>query len=295
MMLKTAVFLSVFAVASLFFFAEAKQTKLNVSKIEYSISDGTSLTGWVSVPEGAKKLPGVILIHGGASLSDKDEKYGPKHLLEMDEVAESIGHKYAVFSVEYASKYFGDAREFESIIAAYRKFVKEPYVDPERIAFVGISHGGFLALLSSLDPAHGLKSKAVVDISGVTDLAMHVRHYENWMKKDKDMKKYDAYGVSGVKNALGWPPESDLRAKENFSKRSALTYIKDAKIPVLVIHGAKDRFVPFEHAAALVSEARKHNKPLELVEIRGLMGGHFLIASKDEVWERASAFLGKNL
>ena len=93
-----------FALTSLSAVAMGKDAQ-NISPLEYRISDGTVLKGWVSVPPGSKgkKLPAVILIHGGSSLSDKNEKFGPKHFLEMKEMKRSIGSKYAVFSVEYKS------------------------------------------------------------------------------------------------------------------------------------------------------------------------------------------------
>ena len=300
----TARFFSI-AVAAAMFFALTSLTAVamgkeaqNISPLEYRISDGTVLKGWVSLPPGSKgqKLPGIILIHGGSSLSEKNEKFGPRHFLEMKEVQKSIGSKYAVFSVEYKSNYFGDALEFESITAAYKKFISEPYVDSDRVATVGISHGGFLALLSALDPSNGVKAKAVADISGVVDLEMHVRFYEKKIKEEPKLADYDKYAVSGVKKALGWPPDRDSATKENYRKRSALSFVGSSNIPILVVHGEKDKFVPFEHATALNKEAEKRGKKIEFKPIRGwLRGNHFLIAGNDSVWEAVMAFLEKNI
>lgn len=290
----TAVLL--FAAAA--FDATASGKGPEVKPLEYRIPDGTVLKGWVSLPPGqdGKKIPGVILIHGGSSLSSKDEKFGPRHLLEMKEVQKSIGRSYAVFSVEYKSNYFGDSLEFDSITAAYKKFVSEPYIDPERIAVAGISHGGFLALLSALDPANGVRAKAVADIAGVVDLEMHVRFYEKRIKEDPKLSDYDKYAVSGVKNALGWPPDKDGRTKENYRKRSALSFVKDSNIPIIVIHGKQDKFVPFDHALALNKEAEARGKKIEFHPVSGwLRGNHFLIAANDSVWEKVEEFLEKNL
>ncbi len=288
----------VFTLAALSVAAMARQSESSIEPLEYKISDGTVIRGWVSLPPGGKgkKLPGIILIHGGSSLTSKDEKFGPKHFLEMKEVQKSIGQKYAVFSVEYKSNYFGDSLEFESITAAYKKFITEPYVDPDRIALVGISHGGFLALLGGLDPANGIRAKAIADISGVVDLELHVRFYEKKVKEESKLADYDKYAVSGVKNALGWPPDRDEATRRNYRKRSALTFVKDSNIPILVIHGKSDKFVPFDHALALKSEADKHGKKIEFHPISGwLRGNHFLIASNDSVWDMVVEFLGKNL
>lgn len=279
------------------FFAEAS-VKTNIEPIRYSIPDGTELKGWVSIPEnrGKGKFPGILLIHGGASLSGDDERFGPKHMLEISAVQKNLGAKYAIFSVEYKSEYFGDANEFKSITAAYKKFITEPYVDPSRIALVGVSHGGFLALLGALDPDNAIDAKAVVDISGVVDLEMHVRFYEKKIKEDPKLSNYDSYAVSGVKRPLGWPPDRDGKTRENFRKRSALSFIKDLDIPLLVIHGKSDKFVPFAQAEALIAEAKKHGKKVEFEAVPGwLRGNHFLIASRGAVWERVSEFLDKNL
>ena len=296
--LVVAFLLTIFIFASFFAEASTKATKAKIKPIKYSLQDGTELQGWVSIPDrsGKCKLPGILLIHGGASLSGNDERFGPKHMLEIKAVQRHLGADYAIFSVEYKSEYFGDSNEFSSIIAAYNRFIAEPYVDPSRIALVGVSHGGFLALLGALDPDNGIDAKAVVDISGVVDLAMHVRFYEKRIKEEPKLSNYDKYAVSGVKRRLGWPPDRDARTRENFRKRSALSFIKSLDIPLLVIHGKSDKFVPFAHAEALVEEAKRYGKKVELVAVPGrLRGNHFLIASRGAVWRKVAEFLDKNL
>lgn len=279
------------------FVAEAS-VKTNIEPMRYGLSDGTELKGWVSLPEngGKGKLPGILLIHGGASLSGDDERFGPKRMLEISAVQKNLGTKYAILSVEYRSEYFGDANEFKSVTAAYKKFITEPYVDQSRVALVGVSHGGFLALLGALDPDNKIDAKAVVNISGVTDLEMHVRFYEKKVKEDPKLSHYDQYAVSGVKKTLGWPPDRDENTRENFRKRSALSFVKDLGIPLLVMHGQNDQFVPFAQAEALVAEAKKHGKKVEFEAVSGrLRGNHFLIASRGAVWKRVSEFLDRNL
>ena len=292
--------LPVAALAPLVFtaFSAAAPVKTDVAPMLYSIPGGAELKGWVSIPRnrGKGKPPGILLIHGGASLSDKNDRFGPKHMLEISAVQKNLGSRYVIFSVEYKSEYFGDADEFRSITAAYNKFITEPYVDPSRIALVGVSHGGFLALIGALDPDNAIDAKAVVDISGVVDLAIHVRYYEKRIKEAPRLSSYDSYGVSGVKRALGWPPDKDAQTKENFRKRSALSFIKDLDIPLLVIHGKSDKFVPFAQAEALVEEAEKHGRKVEFEPVSGwLRGNHLLIATREAVWERVAKFLDKNL
>ncbi|MEA1924122.1 MAG: prolyl oligopeptidase family serine peptidase [Pseudomonadota bacterium] len=255
------------------------------------------LTGWVSRPAsgGTAKLPAIFLIHGGSSLSSEDERFGPRKLLESKAITTHLAKKYVIFSVEYKSRYFADDLEFESIKAAYKVFKKLPDVDKNRIAVMGISHGGFLALLAVLNPDLDIKAKAVVSVCGVVDLAMHVRYYEELVKKDK-FAQYDSYGVSGVKNRLGWPPDKSKQAKTAYQNRSALTYAKNLNIPLLLVHGKADKFVPFEQTERLAVELDKYGKSYELHAVPGFFRGHhFLIFSRGKVKDWVADFLAKNL
>ena len=47
---------------------------------------------------------------------------------------------------EYYADYLGDSREFDSMAAALKTMATLPQVDPQRIAAVGASHGGYLPL-----------------------------------------------------------------------------------------------------------------------------------------------------
>ena len=128
-------------------------------------------------------------------------------------------------------------------------------IDPLRIAVVGFSSGGNLALLLGLTvPADGLEGQddnlqysssvqAVVNLAGATDLA-------SWNKEPY------------VSAYLGGP----LQEKpELYKQASPISYVRAAKVPILTIHGDKDTSVSPDQALLLDARMREAGAPHTLI------------------------------
>lgn len=128
--------------------------------------------------------------------------------------------------------------DVKSAIRFLKANAKRYDIDPTRIGVIGFSSGGNLALLLALTvPADGLEGQddypqysssvqAVVNLSGVTDLA-------SWNKEPF------------VSAYLG----GSLQAKpEQYRRASPINYVKPGTAPVLTIHGEKDFVVSPDQA-----------------------------------------------
>jgi dipeptidyl aminopeptidase/acylaminoacyl peptidase len=77
---------------------------------------------------------------------------------------------------------------------------------------------------------------------------------------------FSMYSTNDLQRTLeayfGAEPWNDL---EVYNNRSAMTFIKRAKTPTLILHGAEDKRVPVGQAQELYMGLRKNDVPVELV------------------------------
>lgn len=127
--------------------------------------DGERLAGTVLTP--ARRLPGVLFVHGwgGSRLHD---------LVRAREVAglgcvcltfDLRGHEHTVAQRETVTR----EQNLRDLLAAYDWLAARPDVDPEAIAVVGLSYGGYLAaLMTAMRPVRwlALRSPAIYPDEG---------------------------------------------------------------------------------------------------------------------------------
>jgi len=256
--------------------------------ISYSLTDGTRLTGYLSLPrdyQEGKKYPAILLIHGG--MGDGANRLGrADRFLQTWPIQEHLCRRYVVFSAAYHSDYFGGPQEIESMAAALKTMAGLPQVDRARIAALGVSHGGYLALMCAGHPQIPLRIKAAASISGVVDVAAFLQHRFGGSR----------LAASPAVRALGWPPDKDARTRENYARLSVLTYVGNFQAPVLVIHGTQDNLVPVSQARRLKEALEQRQKVFEYLEVpTGRIGGHFIFLTSKAMWEKIDAFLKKHL
>ena len=121
--------------------------------LSYRAGDGMLVHGWVSVPRGVnlRTTPAVALVHGGPWNHVRSGYNGFAQFL--------VSRGYVVFEPNFrgstgfgltymmaAKGQFGDGRVQQDIVDGMRHLVTEGIGDPERLAIVGHSFGGFSTL-----------------------------------------------------------------------------------------------------------------------------------------------------
>lgn len=255
-------------------------TLANVKPITYPASDGTAIPAYLTLPPGtasAQGLPAVVLPHGGPSARDE---WG------FDWLAQFLAHQgYAVLQPNYrGSSGFGDAwlqeNGFKSwrtsigdVTGAAKWMTAQGIADPNRLAIVGWSYGGYAALQAGVtEPA---LFKALVAIAPVTDL---------------EMVKQDARDYTNRRLVA-----QEIGTGEHVVSGSPLQNAEKIQAPVLMFHGDMDINVGVQQSRKLDSKLRAAGKASELVVYEGL--DHSLVDSnaRAQMLDKIAAFLDANV
>jgi acetyl esterase/lipase len=229
-----------------------------VQAVSYPAADGTMIPAYLTMSkEGAAKgRPAVILPHGGPSARDS---WG------FDWLAQFLAARgYAVIqpnyrgSAGYGDEFLGENafRDWKSAMSdisdSAKYLVAEGIADPNKLAILGWSYGGYAALQSaSLEPD---RYKAVVAIAPVTDLAMLKRDY------------YEFTSSKLARETVG--------SGDHLKPGSPLQNAARIKAPVLLVHGDMDINVRSRHSVEMAQALRKSGTPVELVRHKNL--DHYL-------------------
>ena len=236
----------------------AKRQLAPEKAIAYAASDGTQIPAYLTLPVGgtAKALPAVILPHGGPSARDQ---WGFDWLPQF-----LVARGYAVIQPNYrGSAGFGDAWLGENGFKAWRTsigdvtsaakwLVSQGIADPNRIAIVGWSYGGYAALQSAV--TEPTLFKAIVAVAPVTDLGL----------LKTDASHYTNYRI--VADFVGSGP--------HVAEGSPLRHASAISAPVLLFHGDLDENVAVGHSRKMADALRSAGKSVDFVEFDGL--GHQL-------------------
>jgi acetyl esterase/lipase len=211
----------------------------------FASHDGQSLSLGVYRPayvHGA--VPAILVIHGGTWQDGDRHEFGPFN-------AYLASRDYVVMSMDYrlAPKYpFPAARDDVLTALAFMKvYASELGIDPTRIALMGRSAGGQLALLAAYT-AQEPSIRGVISLYGPADLRFE---YEN----PGPPKVVDTRAA--IEAYLGGAPGT--ASDDAYFAASPVNFVTGSSPPSLLIHGGRDPIVSPEHAARLESRLQQSN------------------------------------
>jgi dipeptidyl aminopeptidase/acylaminoacyl peptidase len=152
--------------------------------------------------------------------------------------------------------------------------IDQGVADAERICIVGASYGGYAAAMAAVKTPDLFKCAiSFAGVSSLKELVSESRHYTN---------------NTFVKNQIG-DKSRDLKARSPYYQAEKVT------IPMLFLHGEKDRVVDVKQSRMMVRKLRKLNKDVDYVELED--GDHYLSLQKNRhaTFKAMDAFLKKHL
>lgn len=260
-----------------------------VSHVTWTAPDGTKVGGVLELPHGYKpgtsgKLPLVVAIHGGPTTATKCELSLDPHNGRGYFAAKGYATLLPNYrgSVGYGDKFVTDLIgnendvEVKDILAGIQHLVKEGIADPDRVAVMGWSNGGYLTncLITLKDSP--IKFKAASSGAGIVDTVAE------WGFNDEP-----AYPIV-FKKGLPWE-------QPDIYKKTSPTYgLGNVTTPTLIHVGGGDERCPPGHSKMLYRALREYKKvPTELIVYTGEPHGLTKYANRKAKMEWDLAWFAK--
>ncbi len=255
--------------------------------IKFKTRDGRQLDAYLTLPAGATKanpVPLVVLCHGGPWVRDTWGFDGEVQFL--------AAHGYAVLQPNYRGStgynwMFPREDEWnfvkmqEDVTDATKMVMTSGLIDQDRIAIMGASFGGYLAVAGvAHEPS---LYRCAVTIAGVFDWELKVLGEKSG--------QFDVPYYARMIKKLGNPKNE----KEKFFVMSPINFIQNIRVPVFVAAGKEDWTVEIEQSERLISALKKHDVPYEKLFISDEAHGMAHLKNEVELYDRILVFLAKNL
>ena len=234
--------------------------------VGWKSQDGATIEGVLHKPadfDPSRKYPLLVVVHGGPTGTSRAipftstiypiDVWVPRGVLVLEpNYRGSAGYGEKFRSLNVRNLGVGDAWD---VLSGVDALVAKGLVDAARVGVMGWSQGGYIsAFLATHDAA---RFKAISVGAGISDW---MTYYVN-----TDIHQF-------TRQYLKATPWEDPGI---YAKTSPITYIKGAKTPTLIQHGATDQRVPLPNAYELYQGLQDNHVPTKLIVYRGFEGiGH---------------------
>lgn len=249
-----------------------------VETIRYKARDGLEIAAVLTLPRGeTRNMPLIVMPHGGPFARDSEEwDWWAQFLADRGYVVVQPNYRgssgYGTIFAAKGEGQWGLAMQ-DDLNDAVAELAKRGIADPKRVCMVGASYGGYAALRAA--QRDGKLYRCAVSYAGVSDLGRMTRYDRNFL---------------GSGRRKDW-----LRAQApDFKAVTPLSHASEFSIPVLIVHGKKDRVVPVNQSRVMAEQLREAGKDVTYIEQPE--ADHHFTRSQDrlEFLKALEAFLAKH-
>ena len=250
----------------------------------YTTFDDRSIPAFIYRPEGAGgKLPVVIQIHGGPegqelpSFSARRQSW-VKELgaaVIIPNVRGSSGYGKTYLSLDNAEKREDSVKDIGALLDWV---AQQQDLDASRVAVVGQSYGGYMAL--AVAAHYNPRLVGVIDLYGISDFATFLENTEGYRR---DLRRAE-YG-----------DERDPAMRAVFEQIAPINMSDRMKKPMMVYQGANDPRVPQSESEQMVAKLRDQGTEVWYVLAKDEGHGVHKKANQEQVRAMEVQFLQKVL
>ena len=262
-------------------FNDALLAQLDLGKVEsywFTGANNEQIHGWLVLPpayDAKKTYPLVQLMHGGPNTMNRDSwsyRWNTHAFAAPGYIVTWVNrHGSTGFGEKFSQSIinqWGDM-PLEDILKSTDYLLQRfPNIDPKRMAAAGGSYGGYMAAWVE---GHTDRFACLIDHAGVNDF----------------ITQYGAdvtpYGFTQVLGGTPW------RNPEGMQRNNPVTYAKNFKTPMLIIHGELDYRVPYVNGTALYAILQSMGVPSRLVVFPN--ENHWVLSPQNAIywhWEMQS-------
>ena len=217
--------------------------------VSFTASDGVTVEGWVMLPPGKVRVPGVLYVHGGPKTA-----FGYSYMHEFQAFA-GAGYAVVYFNPRGSDGYsesFADirgkygTRDYDDLMEGLDHVLKEfPQIDGNRLAIAGGSYGGFM---TNWVVGHTKRFRAAVADRSISSWTSF------WGTSD--------IGPYFTEDQVGGDP---WNAEEKLLNDSPLRYAPNVETPLMLVHSMEDYRCWMVEGLQFFSALKKMGKEAELV------------------------------
>ena len=264
-----------------------------IRPVAFKSRDGLTLHGYLTLPQGVAphKLPMVLLVHGGPFA--RNLWADPDFKADATRVQFLANRGYAVLQINYRGSTGYGRKFYEAAIGelagtmqldlldATDWAIREGIADPQHIAIMGGSYGGYATLFAL---THSPQTFACgIDIFGPSDLVSL-------------LDKFPPYWQSVLPvwhRFVGDTTSAEVRRQ--LTDKSPLKNAAKVERPLLIIQGTGDVRVAIEQSDNMVAALQAAGKPVEYMRIGGMGHGSGHWPHNLRIYRKTEDFLSECL
>jgi dipeptidyl aminopeptidase/acylaminoacyl peptidase len=258
--------------------------------VHYDARDGLRIPAWLTLPRsGGKKLPLVVLVHGGPWVRGGEWEWDPE--------AQFLASRgYAVLEPEFrGSSGFGSTlyragwkqwglKMQDDITDGTRWAIDNGYADPKRICIAGASYGGYATLMGLIKEPK--LYQCGVEWVGVSDI--NLMYNGSWFYSSDITDDFKRYGMPTL---IG----DQQKDAEQLKATSPLLRASEVRQPLLMAYGGADTRVPLPHGTKFYKAVKETNPSVEWIEYEDEGHGWRAPQNRIDFWGRVEKFLSKHI
>lgn len=240
--------------------------------MHYAARDGLDIPAYLTRParSAGEPAPMVVLVHGGPTVRDTWSWNEEVQVLATQGYvvfqpqfrgSSGFGHRFE----EAGYQQWGRAMQ-DDITDGVMELIKRKVADPSRICIVGASYGGYAALWGAIKTP--TLYRCAVSFAGVSDLESMI---SGSIFDDSDRRS------RAIQRARVGDP---AKQREQLAEVSPLRNADKVQIPLLMLHGERDRRVLISQSEKMVAALKAKGKSVEWVPFE--YEGHGLYWSDDK-------------